>query len=329
MGAGIPTHIPAILDALATHQPVSQRIDVEGQAAGDDTRLHFDPEAVFPDLARRIGPLRRPRFLPIVASVALAQALLKRSEGAIDGYVVEGPTAGGHNAPPRGPLHLNERGEPIYGERDIVDPVRMAALGLPFWLGGGYGHPSKVREALDAGAAGVQVGTAFALCDESGLDAELKARLLRRALAGEAEVLTSAVASPTGFPFKVARLEGTLSEAEVYAARPRTCDLGYLRTVVRREDGRLAYRCPAEPVADYVRKGGAAEDTVGRLCLCNALLASAGFPQVRGDGSVEPPVITMGDDLATVGEFVTLGRTGYSAAEVIARLVGAEGDLSS
>ena len=45
--------------------------------------------------------------------------MLKKANGRVDGFVVEGPTAGGHNAPPRGKLQLNDAGEPIYGERDL------------------------------------------------------------------------------------------------------------------------------------------------------------------------------------------------------------------
>ncbi len=325
MGAGIPTHIAGLLDRLATHQPVSQRLETAGAGPEDELRLHLDPEALLPGIARLAGPLKRPAFLPIVASVTLAQALLKRSEGRVDGFVVEGPTAGGHNAPPRGALTINERGEPIYGDRDLVDAAKMAQLGLPFWLGGGYGHPAQVQAALGAGAAGVQVGTAFALCDEAGLAADLKERLLRRVLTGEGEVLTSMAASPTGFPFKVARLEGTLAEGDAYRARRRVCDLGFLRTIVRQADGSCAYRCPAEPVDDYVAKGGAVEDTVGRLCLCNGLMASAGFPQRRRDGTLELPLVTAGDDLATVGAFVRPERLGYSAQDVVNHLLGGLG----
>ncbi|MEZ6080571.1 MAG: hypothetical protein R3C56_34330 [Pirellulaceae bacterium] len=54
-----------------------------------------------------------------------------------------GPTAGGHNAPPRGKLPLNERGEPVYGPRDAVDMAAIAELGLPFWLAGSMDHPKK------------------------------------------------------------------------------------------------------------------------------------------------------------------------------------------
>ena len=44
-----------------------------------------------------------------------------------------------------------------------------------------------------------------------------------------------------------------------------------------RREGNIGYRCAAEPVANYVAKGGKAEDTVGRKCLCNALLANIGY----------------------------------------------------
>jgi len=59
-----------------------------------------------------LPPLKRPNFLAIVASDTLAQSFTRRANGKVNGFVVEGPTAGGHNAPPRGATQLNERGEP-------------------------------------------------------------------------------------------------------------------------------------------------------------------------------------------------------------------------
>jgi NAD(P)H-dependent flavin oxidoreductase YrpB (nitropropane dioxygenase family) len=44
--------------------------------------------------------------------------LARKASGRVNGFVVEGPTAGGHNAPPRGRLQLSVEGEPIYRERD-------------------------------------------------------------------------------------------------------------------------------------------------------------------------------------------------------------------
>src|SRR3546814_6519279 len=178
-----------------------------------------------------------------------------------DGFVVEGATAGGHNAPPRGKRQLDGRGAPIYGARDEVDLAKMAAAGLPFWLAGGYADPVKVRGALSVGAAGVQVGTAFALCDESGLRDDLREDAIRRAPAGQLEIRTDPRASPSGFPFKVATLPGTVSDDDVYEQRRRVCDLGYLRTSYRKPDGSVGYRCPSEPVESYVAQGGAIEAT--------------------------------------------------------------------
>ena len=64
-------------------------------------------------------------------------------------------------------------------------------------------------------------------------------------------IFTDPLVSPTGFPFKVVELPGTLSQIEVYEARPRACTLGYLRVPYLRDDGRVSYRCASEPVAAY------------------------------------------------------------------------------
>ena len=63
--------------------------------------------------------------------------------------------------------------------------------------------------------------------------------------------------SGAGVAFKVAQLPGTLSDPAKRTARPRLCDLGYLRTPYLRDGGEIGYRCPAEPVHTFVRKGGA------------------------------------------------------------------------
>jgi hypothetical protein len=69
-----------------------------------------------------------------------------------------------------------------------------------------------------------------------------------------------------------------------------------------------------------VKKGGKMEDTIGRQCLCNALLSVIGHPQTRANGTVESPIVTSGDDLATIGGFLG-GRTSYTAADVVAYLL--------
>jgi nitronate monooxygenase len=247
--------------------------------------------------------------------------MLRRATGRVDGLIIESPTAGGHNAPPRGKLLLNANGEPVYGERDLVDIAGLRALGVPFWLAGGYGNAQSVRSALEQGAAGVQVGTAFAFSEESGMRADLKNELLAQAVSGSGVVFTDPLASPTGFPFKVAQIQGSYSDPAVAEARTRVCDLGLLRESYLTPNGKIGYRCSAEPVENYVAKGGKVEETVGRKCLCNALMANIGYQQTRKDGSVEPPLITVGDDLNTVAQFLAPGRTSYRAADVVASLL--------
>lgn len=320
IGAGIPAEIPAVLDRLAGHEPVSIAFDVLDRA-DDQFHLHFDPRALWADTEVEPPPLTRPQFLPIIASTTLARALLKKAPGGIQGFVVEGPVAGGHNAPPRGELRLTPEGEPIYGERDAVDPAQMAAFGLPFWLAGAYASRERLAAAIASGARGIQAGTAFAFCEESGLAPELKRRVLSGVLEGSAQVFTDPVASPTGYPFKVVQLPGTLSQAERLSERPRVCDLGYLRRAYRKPDGTLGYRCPSEPVADYLTKGGAIEDTAGRKCLCNALMSNIGMPQRSVGGYEELPMLTAGDDLECLKAFIEPQRLNYRARDVIESLL--------
>ena len=166
----------------------------------------------------------------------------------------------------------------------------------------------------------MQVGTPFTFCEESGLDPEIRARVLALAQRDELEVFADPAASPTGFPFKLALVEGTLADPAVYETRPRLCDLGYLRSAYRTEDGRVAFRCPGEPVDDYVRKGGDAEDTRGRQCLCNGRVVNLGLGQVREGGYHEPPILTSGEDLSVVRPYLRAGGGGYDAADVVHRL---------
>jgi len=321
MGAGIPIMIPGALDSFSRHEPASYPLNVVGAQSGDKTFTRFDPRDI---MEGDHPPLERPRFLPIIASNVLAMTMLRRSNGKIDGFVIEGPTAGGHNAPPRGKLQMNELGEPIYGERDSVDLGKIRELGLPFWVAGGCASADKLREVLAVGGAGIQVGTAFALCEESGMAEEYRSALLQQAVAGTAQVFTDPLASPTGFPFKVAQLEGTLSEEDVYQSRTRVCDLGYLREAYKKDDGSLGYRCASEPVEIYIAKGGEESATIGRKCICNSLVSNAGLPQVRKDGSVEKPLLTSGDDLAEIARFIPEGRTSYTARDVITKLLELE-----
>ena len=98
MGAGIPRAIPAILDGLAELSSVDLQIDVAGAHSGETFVTRFDPKLYCP---AELRSLSRPKFLAIVSSSTLATNLAKKCTGRVDGFVIEGCLAGGHNAPPR------------------------------------------------------------------------------------------------------------------------------------------------------------------------------------------------------------------------------------
>ena len=317
MGAGIPAEIPHLLDQLARHEQCSLNLHVDG--ATSTYSVEFYPRGL---TGAGLAPLRRPVFLAIVSAHVLAGYLAREDATRPDGFVIEGPVAGGHSAPARGRPVLDEDGQPVYGPRDDADLGKVAEIGLPFWLAGGYGTPDQVAQARSVGAAGVQVGTLFSLAVESGFDTTLRIELLAELGAGRLAIRNDPLASPTGFPFKVASVPGTVSEAATYAERPRLCDLSYLRVPYEKEPGTLGYRCPAEPVHTYVRKGGAIEDTVGRKCVCNGLTANVGLAQTRRDGYQEPAIVTLGSDLDGVRELLTDHPAGWTAVQAVEYLLG-------
>lgn len=324
MGAGIPKEIPGALDLLSQNLKAKLKVPVEGSSV--DYFTEFDPAWVME--GKMPKTLKRPHFLPIVSSASLALNLKKKSTGSIQGFIVESPLAGGHNAPPRGPMTLNEMGEPIYGPRDEVEFEDLRKIELPFYMAGNWATPLKLKNLIEQeGAQGIQVGTLFAFSDESGVTAELKKQTIEKlqTLASPKVVFTDPRSSPTGFPFKAVRLEGTASEQEVYQSRKRICDLGYLRHAYLKTDGQgqnsVGLRCPSEPEKDYLKKGGDLQDTIGRKCLCNALFANIGQAQLQFGQDYEKPLLTAGDDLNALTRILKAGESRFSAKAVIEYLL--------
>lgn len=305
MGAGIPRDIPGLMDQLCQHEACSLRLNVEN---GDDVDLRFDPAIVESDLPA----LQRPKFLAIISSHVLAMSLAR--SGGVDGFVVEGPIAGGHNAGPRG-WKVESKEDPVYGPKDEVNLDRVKKLGLPFWIAGGKDASNSIEEAQALGAQGIQLGTAFAFCSDSGMEPTLRKRAIAYALSEDVETRTEGRGSPTGYPFKTLNLSGTEGGRDPSERERQACNHGYLRTAYQKEDGSIGWRCAAEPEADYVRKGGDADDCEGRRCLCNGLLATAGFPHSMKTGGIEYPLITSGI-MRDLPRFLR-GKSDYSANDVL------------
>jgi len=309
MGAGIPKDAPGHIAALAKHQPAILRLNL---ADGGHEAVPFDPGF----LGATLPPLRKPRFLAVISTDILAVALSR--SGGVDGFVVEGPTAGGHNAPPRGGT-MDAMGQPVYGPRDKADLNRIKGLGLPFWLAGGYCSKADVEAAQALGAQGVQVGTPFAFCRESGLAEDLRLRTLAAVRTGGLAVFTDPRLSPTGFPFKSVPLAGTATALPADSRERRPCVLGYLRQAYRTPEGAVGFRCPAEPEATWAARGGDPAATAGRRCLCHGLMASAGHPNASPAG-LELPIITAGDMLNDLPQRLPAAKGEYSAGDVLAAL---------
>ena len=206
---------------------------------------------------RRRPPLTRPAFLAIVASTTLARRCCAR-QWRVDGFIVEGPTAGGHNAPPRGKMQLTDTGRAVYGARDDVDiemprprPAVLAGRRLRLPEGvrrcrGRSGRPGRHR--LRAAATN-RASPDYRRCSPQVRDGDVRGQ-------------TDPLASPTGFPFKVAELPGRSRRTRL---RARSRDLRPRLPARGLPPGRrqLGYRCAAEPVLAYVAKGGEVEDTAG------------------------------------------------------------------
>jgi NAD(P)H-dependent flavin oxidoreductase YrpB (nitropropane dioxygenase family) len=319
IGAGSPAEIPGMIRSLSRHKKTTMPLHVYGATSNDgDFALCLRPDEL---CGAGLEPIRQPKFLAIVSSFALAKALYCDENTRPYGFIIETSVAGGHNAPPNRKTFSPE-GEPtvVYTNADVIDVPSIAKLGLPFWMAGDYGSPEKLQQAISMGATGVQFGTLAALSGQSGLAPKWRNAALSLLAKGLLKVKTSARCSPSGFPFKVAQLGGTLSREEVYERRERLCDVGALQSAYLMPNGNIGFRCAAEPVEAYVNKGGKVQNTVGRVCLCNGLLASAGFPQTRSDGYSEPPIVTLGEmleDARKLLESIPQGQASYTIGKAL------------
>jgi NAD(P)H-dependent flavin oxidoreductase YrpB (nitropropane dioxygenase family) len=331
VGAGNPDGLPAIRSRLVNHEAVNIDLSVLYREPGEVFYVSFDPKLIADGkLAQK--PLRKPAFLAIASLENLVKILAQSQSEAPDGFVIEHHTAGGHNAGPQGPVQLDGIGQPIYSELDEPDLHEISQVGLPFWLAGGYDCREKLQQALDAGAVGVQIGTVFALTEESGIKSPYRAAILNAIKKGtdESALVRTTLFSPTGFPFKVAQLNETLAIDTVYSTRRRVCDIGLLQQRGLSKpaaDGtrQLFQRCPAAPVEGFINKRGLPHNTEGRRCLCNGLLACVGLGQVdkqAGEMLEESAIVTLGNHLDGIRRLSRQGQTPYWVRDVVNDILG-------
>jgi nitronate monooxygenase len=330
VGAGNPEGLAAACTALAEHKEVVRGVPVLYAGPGEEFTISFDPQQVAGGALTR-EPLQRPAFLAIASLDALVAALAASETEPPDGFIIEHHTAGGHNAGPSGPMRRDAEGQPIYDERDEPNLAAIRAVGKPFWMAGGYGSREGLQRALAEGATGVQVGSVFAVSEDSGMKPEYRTAILKAIRSGvpDSDIVKTTMFSPTGFPFKVVQIEGTLSDDEVYESRNRTCDMGMLQQLgLSKPDDNgtrvLFQRCPAGPVDTYVDRRGLERNTEERRCLCNGLLSCVGLGQVRRSNLEfveEPAIVTLGNHLDGIRHMSRQGQFPYFAREVVADML--------
>ena len=205
--------------------------------------------------------------------------------------------------PPRGAPELVD-GEPVYGPRDRVDLEKVRELGLPFWLAGGQATPQQLRLAQEAGAVGIQAGTVFAFCEESGMAPEIRAKVLDQVRGRPRH----GVHRPARLADRVP-LQGRESRGHALGGggRPR----GASAAAIWATSG-----SPTSPPTDVSAtaarpsrsrttsaRAATFADTVGRKCICNGLTATIGLGQ-RRHGNEEEPIVTAGNDLEELGDLL-------------------------
>lgn len=140
-------------------------------------------------------------IVPIVSSAKLARLSQKMGAAAV---VVEGVEAGGHLGTDRS-IH------------DIL-PEILAAVTIPVIGAGGVVNGQGVAEMLKMGADGVQMGTRFALSEESSAAQAWKTEMLK---AKEEDIVL--VHSPVGLPGRGIRSPFTLALDENVDVTPAGC----------------------------------------------------------------------------------------------------------
>ncbi len=171
--------------------------DVDFVFLGAGLPLKF-PDSVPPERLRRM----RTKVVPIVSSAKAANLILrhwsKRFQHIPDGFVVEGPKAGGHLG--FKPEHIDD---PDYDLSRLIPEVietvapfsREYLKTVPIIAAGGIYTGADIFDFLELGAQGVQLGTRFVATHECDADIKFKEAYVR---SGKEDLII--IQSPVGLP---------------------------------------------------------------------------------------------------------------------------------
>ena len=154
------------------------------------------------NLPEMVSDRTRSKLVPIVSSARAATVICKRwlsrFQRLPDGFVLEGPMAGGHLG-----FSRNQVDDPGYSLPKLLGEVLAAVrpfeqksgLKLPIIAAGGIYSGQDISDILGQGAAGVQMGTRFVTTHECDADLKFKQAYLQ---AQEQDLVI--IDSPVGLP---------------------------------------------------------------------------------------------------------------------------------
>lgn len=125
--------------------------------------------------SRWINLLKKNQTCIIGTATTLAEALLLQEQN-IDALVFQGAEAGGH----RGSF-LTPAEDALIKLFDLISSLK-GQIKIPIVAAGGIMDGKKIHKMMQLGASGVQMGTAFLSCPESGAYPEYKKALLDKSM---------------------------------------------------------------------------------------------------------------------------------------------------
>ena len=325
MGAGIPREIPHLLDELAAHRRRSTSPSTS--PARDRRHVHGRPRPARP---------RSATHLPAAAPADVPRHRLRARAGRLPRPRRRAPAPTASSSRARAPAGTTPR----RAARLVLDETGAAGLrparrrptsprsppsacrsGSP----GGYGTPGGAAPRRARPAPPASRSARSSRCARSPASTPSSASSCWSSCApAPSTVRTDAARLADRLPVQGRRSSPARSRTPaVYDARPRLCDLGYLRTPYRAQERRVGYRCPAEPVDVYVRKGGDPRGHRGTRSACATRSSpTSASARHRTDGYVEKPLLTLGEELGGARHLLRRHPSGWTAGDALDWLLG-------
>ena len=176
------------------------------------------------NLPSYIGKGCKTKLVPIVSSARAVKTISRwwqeKYQYIPDGFVVEGPMAGGHLG-----FHVDQIDDPAYQLEKIVPEVieavrpleEKAGHKIPVIAAGGIFTGADIKRFFNLGAAAVQMATRFVATDECDADIAFKNAYVQ---CKKEDI--GIINSPVGMPGR-AIVNGFLSEAALGNKHPKSC----------------------------------------------------------------------------------------------------------